>query len=195
MSDSELPRGITEVSWRNKADKRRTIKYRVRVSRKTGKWDELFDTLDEAKKCLAMTKSPDGMLGLTEREARDRHMAQAVANYLRSPGLRHYVMQRYVPRYIGVPSREERKTKTGVELVYIVTLDGQEHEVSPTKWRTVKTNVTRIESILKTVVRWYPPNLRSMSGVRTPPSVSIPSVSGVTSSKSTSFTSPFMMPP
>ena len=37
--------------------------------------------------------------------------------------------------------------------------------------------------------------LRSMSGVSTPPSVSMPSVSGVTSRRSTSFTSPFRMPP
>ncbi len=37
--------------------------------------------------------------------------------------------------------------------------------------------------------------LRSMIGVSTPPSVSMPSVSGVTSRRSTSFTSPFRMPP
>ena len=37
--------------------------------------------------------------------------------------------------------------------------------------------------------------LRSMSGVSTPPSVSMPSVSGVTSRSSTSFTSPLRMPP
>ena len=37
--------------------------------------------------------------------------------------------------------------------------------------------------------------LRSMSGVSTPPSVSMPSVSGVTSKSSTSFTSPFRIAP
>ncbi len=37
--------------------------------------------------------------------------------------------------------------------------------------------------------------LRSISGVITPPSVSIPSVSGVTSSSRTSLTSPFSTPP
>ncbi|OQC18510.1 MAG: hypothetical protein BWX70_03500 [Verrucomicrobia bacterium ADurb.Bin070] len=37
--------------------------------------------------------------------------------------------------------------------------------------------------------------LRSISGVMTPPSVSMPSVSGVTSSSSTSLTSPLRMPP
>ena len=36
--------------------------------------------------------------------------------------------------------------------------------------------------------------LRSINGVRTPPSVSMPSVSGVTSSSSTSLTSPFSTP-
>ena len=37
--------------------------------------------------------------------------------------------------------------------------------------------------------------LRSISGVKTPPSVSMPSDSGVTSSSSTSFTSPLSTPP
>lgn len=142
MAKSGLPRGIQEVSWKNQSDKRRTVKYRVRVNRKDFKWDELFDTLEEARKCLDMSKTKDGQLGITEREARDNKMRQeAISEWLRYPDLNFY-LDKYADLYIG-----------NSELVA--------HE---TKKRSIETNRHRLETIKRTELTSYPKGTPEITG-------------------------------
>lgn len=65
---SALPRGITQVVWKNKTKaKGRQVAFRVRMSRNVNgsllKVDRLFDTLEEAKDFLATCQSNIGRQG------------------------------------------------------------------------------------------------------------------------------------
>ena len=53
---TSIPRGIQAVVWKNK-DKSTSVRYRVRIKRKDYKEDRLFDTLEEAKEFLQLSKS------------------------------------------------------------------------------------------------------------------------------------------
>ncbi len=62
---SALPRGVTQVLWKNKTkSKEKQVKFRVRVNKKVNgepfKIDELCDTLEEAKDLLATCHTKKG---------------------------------------------------------------------------------------------------------------------------------------
>lgn len=124
MAES-LPRGITPVQWKNPVSKTRSMRWRVRISRKDFKADRLFESLEEAKDFLAASKTRDGRLGLTEREERDRAIREAARAILSSPPLRSYVRS-FIKTYI-----QPRATE------------------NPVKARSAKTNQDRLEHLLE----------------------------------------------
>lgn len=63
----ELPKNISQIQYKN-LDGTKVVKFRVRVSIKKIKFDELFDDLKEAKEYLATIKSKKGREVLTEEE-------------------------------------------------------------------------------------------------------------------------------
>jgi hypothetical protein len=70
---SALPRGVTQVLWKNKTKtKEKQVKFRVRVNKKVNgipfKIDQLCDTLEEAKDLLATCQSNIGRQTLNKIE-------------------------------------------------------------------------------------------------------------------------------
>ena len=73
---SSLPRGVTQVLWKNKTkSKEKQVKFRVRVSKKVNgepfKIDQLCDTLEEAKEELTILSSTDYLTKLNNRKEMD----------------------------------------------------------------------------------------------------------------------------
>ncbi len=60
MAKLQLPRGVAQVEWKNKSDKSRQFRYRVRISRATFKCDKLFEDPQDAIRFLELTKTPEG---------------------------------------------------------------------------------------------------------------------------------------
>jgi hypothetical protein len=70
---SALPRGVTQVLWKNKTKtKEKQVKFRIRVNKKVNgipfKIDQLCDTLEEAKDLLATCQSNIGRQTLNKIE-------------------------------------------------------------------------------------------------------------------------------
>jgi integrase len=108
LNKSKLPRGITEVRWEN-ATVRDSVRYRVRINRKGFKADQLFDDFLEAEEFLLMSKTKDGRLGLTEREARAQVIEDVVKDMLSRRPFSFY-MNQYVSRYVD-PKPEPNEVK------------------------------------------------------------------------------------
>lgn len=85
-----IPRGVQVLTWKN-ADKSKSVRYRVRISRADFKTDKLFDSLDEAVEFLRSSKSKAGRQALIEGEERQRLMQQSIQDYLLNPTLSHYL--------------------------------------------------------------------------------------------------------
>lgn len=81
---SALPRGITQVYWKNKTKtKEKQVKFRVRVNKKVNgqqvKVDQLCDDLEQAKDLLATCRVPDDWLLKNKRPLlHGREVLQAV---------------------------------------------------------------------------------------------------------------------
>ena len=96
---TSIPRGIQAVVWKNK-DKSTSVRYRVRIKRKDYKEDRLFDTLEEAKEFLQLSKSKIGREQIflkTEKETQEQKFIQ---EYFSQPPLIEYVKM-YLQKYIN----------------------------------------------------------------------------------------------
>jgi integrase len=101
---SALPRGVTQVLWKNKTKtKEKQVKFRVRVNKKVNgipfKIDQLCDTLEEAKDLLATCQSNIGRQTLNKIELERDEKAKEIANLLVSPSISFYIKQ-YIEKYI-----------------------------------------------------------------------------------------------
>jgi integrase len=88
-----LPRGIQAITWKNKTDKNKQIRFRVRISRKTLKEDRLFDSIEEAKEFLALSKSTIGKEQIFNLTEKDRKRKKLIEDYFLSPPLTFYFDQ------------------------------------------------------------------------------------------------------
>jgi integrase len=110
--NSRMPRGITEVRWENES-MRDSVRYRVRINRKTFKADKLFENYDDALDFLLRSKTHDGRLGLTEREQRAKLMEQAAVEAMMRRDFGSY-MHEYIRQYIDTkpePNEVKKRSK------------------------------------------------------------------------------------
>lgn len=124
-----IPRGIQVVQWRN-ADKKKQQRYRVRINKKSYQCDKLFDTLDEAIKHLADSKSLAGVVKIREYDKEAEQQRKAISDFLSSPPFEVFV-KAYIEKYIDVKD-------DGTEL----------------KKRNVQSDKSRLTSILNTEVEY-----------------------------------------
>lgn len=114
-----LPRGIQLVTWKN-ADKTKQVRYRVRIQRKDVKEDRLFDSLDEAKEFLALSKSVHGkekIFTITDQQRREQEL---ISDYLTSPPISHY-FDLYLGSYFAKNPNDtelERRRKTNAKCFF-----------------------------------------------------------------------------
>lgn len=126
---ARLPRGIQLIDWRN-ADKSKSIRYRVRIQRKTFQADELFETLEEAEKFLADTKSEKGRQALLKEQAdkdaiRRQAMALGIKEFLTGPlrlsnYLDHYAKKHYPALPEDAPERDRKWRATQVSRLEVI---------------------------------------------------------------------------
>lgn len=105
---AKLPRGIQIVKWDND-DKSKSVRYRVRIQRKTFEADRHFDTQPEAEKFLADSKSQAGRKAIIEQSAADMARVNAIKEFLVAPPLSYY-LDEWAKRKL--PSEEQAKTLT-----------------------------------------------------------------------------------
>lgn len=86
-----LPKGITEVVWKNKNSKSKQIRFRVRLMKDGIKYNKLFDTLKEAENHLFDLKSPAGVVKVREYDEKEQARRQAINDFLSSPPFSYYV--------------------------------------------------------------------------------------------------------
>lgn len=101
---SALPRGVTQVLWKNKTkSKEKQVKYRVRVNKKVNgesfKVDQLCDTLEQAKDLLATCHSNIGRQTLNKIDLEKNEKAKKIADLLSSPPISFYIKQ-YIEQHI-----------------------------------------------------------------------------------------------
>ena len=110
---SALPRGVTQVLWKNKTkSKEKQVKFRVRVNKKVNgepfKIDQLCDTLEEAKDLLATCHSNLGRQTLNKIDLDQSEKAKKVADLLAAPPLSFYIKQ-YIEQ--NIPEIEDNDLK------------------------------------------------------------------------------------
>jgi integrase len=89
MATLELPRGIQIVKWKTDAGPQE--RFRVRIQRKNLKADELFESLADALKFLADSKSPRGRIVLQEEQRQRDAIALQLAQAHLQFNLRGYM--------------------------------------------------------------------------------------------------------
>ncbi|MCU6498207.1 site-specific integrase [Rugamonas sp. A1-17] len=129
-----IPRGVQEISWKNKHTKGTQIRYRVRVNRKKDniKVDELFDTLKDAIDFLNDTKSKKGIVKIIELTEQEKEENRKMNEFINSPPFSYYV-DTYIKSYINIKD------------------DGSE-----LKKRNIKSDTSRIKTILNTELEHVP---------------------------------------
>lgn len=129
-----IPRGVQEISWKNKHTKGTQIRYRVRVNRQKDniKVDELFDTLKEAIDFLNDTKSKKGIVKINALTREEEEERQKFNDFVTSPPFSYYV-DIYIKSYIEIKD-------DGTEL----------------KKRNIKSDISRLNTILKTELEHIP---------------------------------------
>lgn len=134
-----VPRGILEVKWKNSTSKEKQIKYRVRISRKNLKADEYFDTLEEAKRYLAGTKSDAGIAKIKEYDKEKKEQERLENDFLSSPPFYVYVNE-YIKKHIEIKN-------DGTDL----------------KQRNVKSDLSRLSIIMNTEVEFVNKTFQGLS--------------------------------
>lgn len=116
-----LPRGIQEISWTNK-DNSITKKYKVRINRKgIKKQNKNFDSFEEAKQFLALSKIKKGqelIYSITEEE-RKKKEAEKIKKYesqfLETENYTfEYFVKMYIRDYVLTKSQDTELTKRNV---------------------------------------------------------------------------------
>lgn len=123
---SALPRGVTQVLWKNKTkSKEKQVKFRVRVSKKVNgepfKIDQLCDTLEEAKDLLATCHSNIGRQTLNKIELEQNEKAKKIADILTSPPISFYIKQ-YISENIPEVQDDLKKRNRASKLSFFKTI-------------------------------------------------------------------------
>lgn len=126
---AKLSRGIQLIDWRN-ADKSKSIRYRVRIQRKTFQADELFETLEDAEKFLADTKSEKGRQALLKEQAdkdaiRRKALALGIKDFLTGPlslsrYLDHHAAKHYPEPPDDAPEAKKKWWATQVSRIEVI---------------------------------------------------------------------------
>ncbi|WP_080709911.1 site-specific integrase [Cupriavidus metallidurans] len=126
---SALPRGITQVYWKNKTKtKEKQVKFRVRLNKKVNgqqiKVDQLCDTLEQAKDLLSTYQSNIGRQTLNKIDLDNNEKAKKVADLLSSPPISFYIKQ-YVEQTLSpVEGETELKRRNRVsKLSFFKTIE------------------------------------------------------------------------
>lgn len=127
---AKIPRGIQVVRWNND-DKSKSERYRVRIQRKDLKADKLFETLDEAKKFLADSKSDAGKKAIGLDAARLALVKEAI----KSPPLSYYLDEW---KKKCLPNEEQAKS------------------LPETKRKGRETALSRVAVVKRVVLNWSP---------------------------------------
>ena len=123
---SALPRGVTQVLWKNKTkSKEKQVKFRVRVSKKVNgepfKIDQLCDTLEEAKDLLATCHSNIGRQTLNKIELEQNEKAKKISDILTSPPISFYIKQ-YISENIPEVQDDLKKRNRASKLSFFKTI-------------------------------------------------------------------------
>jgi integrase len=96
-----IPKGIFQVTWKNKNSKTKQVKYQVKVTIKGIKYNKLCDTLKEAEEHLSNLRSPAGIVKVREYDEKLQTERKAVKDFLDSPPFSIYV-KNYIKKYIEI---------------------------------------------------------------------------------------------
>jgi integrase len=123
---SALPRGVTQVLWKNKTKtKEKQVKFRVRVNKKVNgipfKIDQLCDTLEEAKDLLATCQSNIGRQTLNKIELEQNEKAKKIADILTSPPISFYI-KKYISENIPEMQDDLKKRNRASKLSFFKTI-------------------------------------------------------------------------
>jgi integrase len=125
---SALPRGVTQVLWKNKTKtKEKQVKFRVRLNKKVNgipfKIDRLFDTLEQAKDFLATCQSNIGRQALNKIELEQDEKAKKIADLLSSPPISFYIKQ-YIAEHItkDLPDSDLKRQNQVAKLSFFKTI-------------------------------------------------------------------------
>jgi integrase len=123
---SALPRGVTQVLWKNKTKtKEKQVKFRVRVNKKVNgipfKIDQLCDTLEEAKDLLATCQSNIGRQTLNKIELEQNEKAKKIADILTSPPISFYI-KKYIAENIPEMQDDLKKRNIASKLSFFKTI-------------------------------------------------------------------------
>lgn len=123
---SALPRGITQLYWKNKTkEKEKQVKFRVRVNKKVNgvqvKVDQLCDTLEQAKDLLATYQSNIGRQTLNKIEIEQNEQSKKIADILTSPPISFYIKQ-YIAENIPEIQDDLKKRNRASKLSFFKTI-------------------------------------------------------------------------
>lgn len=125
---SALPRGITQIYWKNKTKtKEKQVKFRVRVNKKINgqqiKVDQLCDTLEQAKDLLATYQSNIGRQTLNKIDLEQNEKIKRIADLLSSPTLSFYINQ-YVSKHIPeITDNDLKKRNRASKVSFFKTIE------------------------------------------------------------------------
>lgn len=108
-----LPRGIQVVRWKN-ADKTKSIRYRVRISRKDFKEDKLFIDIEEAKEYLNLSKTKRGKEQIYKISEEQQRQANEISEFLTQPPFSYYV-NKYIKEYIDTQATHTELQKRNIQ--------------------------------------------------------------------------------
>ena len=125
---SALPRGITQVYWKNKTKTReKQVKFRVRVNRKVNgqqvKVDQLCDSLEQAKDLLATYQSNIGRQTLNKIELEQNEKAKKVADLLSSPPISFYIKQYIEQNVPEIDGDDLKRRNRAAKLSFFKTIE------------------------------------------------------------------------
>lgn len=101
-----IERGIREIQWTTKDGTQ--VKFQVRIKRKDFQADRVFDSLKAARDFVALAKSKDGQIALTEQGQRAKLAEEWMTAYLKSPTMETY-LQQYFLQYLKDESTPTKK--------------------------------------------------------------------------------------
>ena len=125
---SALPRGITQVYWKNKTKtKEKQVKFRVRINKKVNgqqvKIDQLCDDLEQAKDLLATYQSNIGRQTLNKIELERSEKAKEIADLLSSPTISFYINQYIESNIPEIEDNDLKRRNRASKLSFFKTIE------------------------------------------------------------------------
>jgi len=114
MPTIKLPRGIQQVSWKNKVDKTIQVRYRVRINRKDYQHDQYYDDLKEAEEALSLSKTKQGVELLRKKALEELQRQSLDLSFMQEPTLSYYINE-YVKKFIDSKEQETYLQKRNVQ--------------------------------------------------------------------------------